>query len=320
MIFGRSTKTRTPLALRVFPQFCAMAAALTCGAGAAQADWQLTWSDEFNGSSVDTNHWSFDIGTGNNGWGNNELQYYTARPQNACVSKGLLHIVAQRDSYQGSHYTSAKMRTRGHFSQTYGRFEIRARLPQGKGYWPAFWLMPEDAAYGPWAASGEIDVMENKGANPTNIMGTIHFGGIYPRNTHSQGPSYTFPAGDSVTNFHVYAVEWTSNAIRWYVDDHLYETQTAWWSSSGPASAAVRNPYPAPFNQAFSLILNLAVGGNFDGNPDGSTVFPGEMQVDYVRVYHETPGRTTPAVQSRLPLQTASMPAPQSPSRKAGSD
>jgi len=302
MKFRRSSNTRTSLTLRVLSQFCAIVAALACGVGAAQAGWQLTWSDEFNGSSVDTNHWTFDTGNGNNGWGNNELEYYTARPQNVYVSNGLLHIVARRESYDGGRYTSAKMRTRGRFSQKYGRFEFRARLPQGKGYWPAFWLMPENATYGPWAASGEIDVMENKGAHPSEVLGTIHFGGTFPRNTHSHGLPYIFSAGDSVTNFHLYAVEWTSNAICWYVDDHLYETQTAWWSSSGPANASVRHPYPVPFNQPFFLIMNLAVGGNFDGNPDGATVFPGEMQVDYVRVYHEVPAQTRPVVQLRLDL------------------
>ena len=281
---------------------CAAAAALAWSIAAAQAGWQLTWSDEFNGSSIDTNHWTFDAGNGNNGWGNNELQFYTDRPQNVYISNGLLHIVAQRESYHGCRYTSAKMRTRGHFSQKYGRFEFRARLPHGKGFWPAFWLMPQDPAYGPWAASGEIDVMENKGANPSEVLGTIHFGGTAPRNTHSQGPAYVFPTGDSVTNFHLYAVEWTSDAIRWYVDNHLYETQTTWWSASGPDGAVVNHPYPAPFNQPFFVIMNLAVGGNFDGNPDDATVFPGEMQVDYIRVYDEVPAPMRPVVQSRPPL------------------
>jgi beta-glucanase (GH16 family) len=287
---------------------CFFGLTLTQAADGPSGNWNLVWSDEFNGTSINTNIWTCDIGNGHNGWGNNELQYYTARPQNIYVSNGLLHIVAQRQPYQGCHYTSAKIRTRGHFSQKYGRFEIRARLPMGKGYWPAFWLMPEGDAYGPWAASGEIDVMENKGADPSKVLGTIHFGGSYPRNTHSHGPPYIFPAGDSVANFHLYAVEWTTNGIRWYVDDHLYETQTAWWSSSGPASAAVRNPYPAPFNQPFFLILNLAVGGNFDGNPDAATIFPGEMQVDYVRVYDEAPLPSPRIAQLRLPGQAVGVP------------
>jgi beta-glucanase (GH16 family) len=268
-------------------------AGLTFGSSlSAKAAWRLVWSDEFNGSSVNTNHWGFDVGNGGNGWGNHELEFYTSRPENVFVRHGLLHIVARREFYHDFNYTSARLKTRGRFCQKYGRFELRARLPQGKGYWPAFWLMPEHEVYGGWAASGEIDVMENKGDNPRNVLGTIHYGGPSPRNTHSHGPSYNFPPGDSVANFHIYAVEWTKRAIRWFVDDHLYETQTAWWSASTPK---LRNPYPAPFNQPFFIIMNLAVGGNFDGNPTDATIFPGEIQVDYVRVYedagHSTHGK-----------------------------
>ncbi|MEJ0089859.1 MAG: family 16 glycosylhydrolase [Limisphaerales bacterium] len=243
-----------------------------------RADWQLYWSDEFDGNSINANNWTFDIGNGSGGWGNNELEYYTSRPENVYVSDGLLHIVARQESYGGRNYTSAKLKTSGLFSKKYGRFEFRAKLPQGQGYWPALWMMPQNSAYGGWASSGEIDVMENKGRLPANVLGTIHFGGTWPNNVHSSGPSYNFPAGDSVTNFHTYAVEWTTNAIRWYVDDHLFQTQTSWWSSGGS--------YPAPFDQAFYIIMNLAIGGNFDGNPDGTTIFPQEMQVDYVRVYN----------------------------------
>ncbi|MEI9960337.1 MAG: glycoside hydrolase family 16 protein [Limisphaerales bacterium] len=142
---------------------------------------------------------------------------------------------------------------------------------------------------------GEIDVMENKGNDATRVLGTIHFGGSWPNNTYSQGPSYYFPAGDSVTNFHLYAVEWANNAIRWYVDGQLYQTQTSWWSSGGS--------YPAPFDQPFYLIMNLAIGGNFGGNPDGTTVFPGEMQVDYVRVFDVIPEPLPPPVlKLRIPF------------------
>ena len=256
-------------------------------AGRVYGDWQLVWSDEFNGAAIDLSNWTFDIGTGPPypGWGNNELEYYTSRPQNAYLTNGLLHIVARQESYNGSSYTSAKLKTRGLFSKKYGRFEFRAKLPQGQGYWPALWLMPEDSVYGGWAASGEIDLMENKGSNPTNVLGTILFGGMYPHQAQSFGPSFTFRAGDSVTNFHLYALEWADNAIRWYVDNQLYETQASWWSSSNPTNTNIRNPYPAPFDQPFYILMNLAVGGNFGGDPDGTTVFPGEIQVDYVRVY-----------------------------------
>ena len=150
-------------------------------------------------------------------------------------------------------------------------------------------MMPRDSVYGGWAASGEIDILENKGNNPTNVLGTIHFGGMYPHQTQSFGPSFNFANGDSVTNFHLYALEWTSNSVSWFVDNQLYETQTSWWSSSNPTNTNIRNPYPAPFDQPFYIIMNLAVGGNFGGNPDGTTVFPGEMQVDYVRAYQSAP-------------------------------
>lgn len=248
---------------------------------AAETNWNIVWNDEFNGSLIDTNHWTFDIGNGANGWGNNELEYYTSRPQNAYINNGLLHIVARNESYSGFNYTSAKLKSAGLFAKKYGRFEFRARLPQGKGYWPALWMMPADSIYGGWAASGEIDVMECRGSDPGSVLGTIHFGGEWPNNAQSHGPSYNFGSGDSATNFHTYMLEWTPDSIRWYVDGSLYESQTSWYSTGGP--------YPAPFNQPFYLIMNLAVGGNFDGDPDGATIFPGEMDVDYVRVYDQTP-------------------------------
>jgi beta-glucanase (GH16 family) len=287
------------------PQFvpsCALSFALGCVllagfAGRAYGDLQLAWSDEFDGSAIDTNHWTFDIGNGPPGlagWGNNELEYYTSRSQNAYVSNGMLHIVARQEAYGGQNYTSAKMKTVGRFGKTYGRFEFRARLPQGQGYWPALWMMPQDSVYGSWASSGEIDVLENKGSDPTTVLGTIHFGGQWPNNSHSHGPAYTFPAGDSVTNFHIYSVEWTTNSIKWFVDNQLYETQTSWWSSGGS--------YPAPFNQPFYILMNLAVGGNFGGNPDTNTVFPGEMQIDYVRAYNLVPAPPPPPPVLKLRL------------------
>ena len=284
--FSRLKKVRSLLPTVVLP--CLVAMIFILAPEKARAGWQLTWSDEFNSNSVNPNNWTFETGNGcpgNCGWGNNELEYYTSRPQNVYVTNGLLHIVAQQESYAGYNYTSAKLETVGLFSQAYGRFEFYAKLPPGQGYWPALWMMPEDSVYGGWAASGEIDVMENQGSNPTNVLGTIHYGGMYPNQTQSYGPSFNFPAGDSVTNFHQYALEWTNNAIRWYVDNQLYETQTSWWSSSNPTNTNIRNPYPAPFDQPFYIIMNLAVGGNFGGNPDGTTVFPGDMQVDYVRAY-----------------------------------
>lgn len=279
--------------LRIVPSLAMALTILFVFAGAAQAGWKLVWNDEFDSNSIDTNNWTFDIGNGMGGWGNRELEYYTSRSQNAFVSNGLLHIVAVKEPYSGFRYTSAKLKSFRLFSKKYGRFEFRARLPYGQGYWPAFWLMPEGSVHGGWPASGEIDVMENRGSNAATVLGTIHFGGAYPNNTHSVGPSFTFKDADSVTNFHVYALEWTTNSIKWYVDSHLYETQTSWWSSSNPANISLHNPYPAPFDEPFYIIMNLAVGGKFGGNPDGTTQFPGEMLVDYVRVYDWTGGPPT---------------------------
>ena len=253
-------------------------AALAASTCIGHAGWQLVWSDEFDGTSVNPTKWTYDIGNGSNGWGNNELQYYTSRPTNVYVAGGLLHIVARREvpKYNGFDYTSAKLKTQGLFSKKYGRFEFRARLPQGQGYWPALWMMPRDSAYGGWAASGEIDVMENRGSTPTITGGTIHYGGSWPNNVYS-GAEYVFPGGGVATDFHTYMLDWGTNYMKWYVDGVLYQTQTSWYSAG--------NPYPAPFDQPFYLIMNLAVGGNYGGNPDGTTVFPGEVQVDYVRVY-----------------------------------
>ena len=282
---------------------CIVLGILTSGLGVARGDWQLAWSDEFAGNTLNKTNWTFDIGNGNNGWGNNELEYYTSRTQNVYVANGLLHIVAQKESYQEFNYTSAKLKTRGLFSQKYGRFEFYARLPRGQGYWPAIWMMPQDSVYGHWSASGEIDVMENKGSDPTKILGTIHFGGTPPNHAQSHGPSFHFPTGDSAANFHLYALEWTTNAISWYVDNQLYETQTNWWSSSNPTNTHIRNPYPAPFDQPFYIIMNLAVGGNFGGNPDGTTAFPSEMQVEYVRVYGGTPPPPLPTPPPVLKLR-----------------
>jgi beta-glucanase (GH16 family) len=281
-------------------------AVFICSWNNARGDWQLVWSDEFNGTSLNSTNWTFDIGNGTGGWGNHELEYYTSRPENVYVTNGLLNIVAQQESYQGFNYTSAKLKTLALFSQKYGLFEFSASLPQGQGYWPALWLMPEDSVYGGWAASGEIDVMENLGSNPTNVLGTIHFGGMYPNQAQSYGPSFNFPAGESVTNFHLYALQWTTNAISWYVDGALYETQTNWWSSSNPTNTSIRNPFPAPFDQPFYIIMNLAVGGDFGGNPDAKTVFPGVMQVDYVRVYAgSAPPPPPPVLKLRIPFNDA---------------
>jgi len=249
----------------------------------ARADWQLVWSDEFDGpgANVDSSKWVFETGNGNGGWGNNEREYYTSRTNNAFVSGGVLHIVAQKETMGGFPYTSARLKTQGLFSKKYGRFEFRCKLPVGTGCWPANWMLPQDSVYGGWARSGEIDVMENRGTAPTIVEGTIHYGGSWPDNVYTGNP-YNFTGGNNVTNFHNYMVEWSTNYIKWLVDGVVYQTQTNWYSTG--------NAYPAPFNQSFFLLLNLAIGGNFLGNPadtniNSGTAFPVEMQVEYVRVY-----------------------------------
>lgn len=264
--------------------------------------WNIVWSDEFNGNSINTNIWSFESGN-NNGWGNSELEYYTSRQQNAYVSNGLLHIVARNESYSNFNYTSARMKTQGAFAKTYGRFEFRAKLPPGLGFWPALWLLGTNITSVGWPACGEVDIMENKGSALTTVQGTIHYSDASNHHLSSTGLFYS-PNNGTVTNFHNYMLEWTTNQIRWLVDGIVYETQTSWSSSTGP--------YPAPFNLPFFIIMNLAVGGNYLGNPsvsniNANTVFPGDMQVDYVRVWDLTPplqlsvGRSTTNVMLSWP-------------------
>ena len=244
--------------------------------------YQLVWSDEFDGTAVDTGKWTLQIGDGCPslcGWGNNELQYY--RSQNATVSGGLLTITAKEESYGGRDYTSARMRSLNKGDWTYGRMEMRARLPIGQGIWPAFWMMPTNSVYGGWAASGELDIMEYVGQDPDRVFGTLHFGGTWPANMSAQsGPGYILSSGTFHDGFHDFAVEWEPGEIRWYADGQLFSAQVDWYSTNGP--------YPAPFDQDFHLLLNLAVGGNLPGPPDGSTVFPQEYVIDYVRVYQKT--------------------------------
>ncbi|AOM84507.1 glycoside hydrolase family 16 protein [Salisediminibacterium beveridgei] len=249
--------------------------------------WDLVWSDEFEGDELDDSKWRMDTGNGFYdgdeyvpGWGNEELQYYDE--DNVTVSDGQLTLTAQEESasddYGSYDYTSGKILTEGLFSQTYGRFEASIQLPEGQGYWPAFWMMPETDEYGGWAASGEIDIMENRGSETDAVGAAIHFGGVYPENTY-WSDEYQFPEGESTTEFNTYAIEWEPEEIRWYVNDELYAETSQWYTENGE--------FPAPFDQDFHLILNLAVGGWYGGDPDETTEFPGEMNVDYVRVYEQ---------------------------------
>ncbi|MGE6753457.1 carbohydrate binding domain-containing protein [Rossellomorea sp. NPDC071047] len=265
----------------------------TSDASSFTTPWSLMWHDEFNQTEIDRGKWTFDIGNGYTdangqfipGWGNNEKQYYTDRPENAKTKDGKLVITAKEEEYEGYSYTSARLKTKGLFSKTYGKFEMKASLPVGKGYWPAFWMLPEDDRYGGWAASGEIDILEAQGSNPHEAIGTIHYGESWPNNKYT-GAHYAFEDGSTIADEHVYSVEWEPGEIRWYVDGKLRQTQNNWYSKGTGTSANFT--YPAPFDQPFHMLLNLAIGGNFDGDPTEDTMFPQSMNVDYVRVYDLT--------------------------------
>jgi beta-glucanase (GH16 family) len=273
--------------------------------------WRMTWHDEFSGAAIDTSKWGFDLGNGFaadsgktfvSGWGNDELQCYSASRRNAFVAGGMLRLVARADTAGGCPYSSARLKTRradgsALFAQRYGRFEFRAKLPVGQGVWPALWMLPQDDAYGTWAASGEIDVMEARGQTPSTVLGTLHYGSRWPHNAFTSA-DYVLPGNGSITDFHVYVVEWEPGRMRWLVDGVVTQTQSFWWSSSKqdgragvkPTQESDLNAWPAPFDQRFYLIMNLAVGGRFLGNPDASTRFPVEMIVDYVRVFERRAG------------------------------
>jgi beta-glucanase (GH16 family) len=243
--------------------------------------WQLTWSDEFDGADgtrPDESTWTYDLG--GNGWGNQELESYTNHAENASIQGGALVITARAEHVTGTDgiardYTSARLKTQGHFAQAYGRFEARIQSPRGQGLWPAFWMLGNDIGGVGWPACGEIDIMENIGREPTIVHGTIHGPGYSGAN----GPTMAFSSPDGrpfADGYHVYAVEWEPAEIRFYVDDHLYET---------------RKPADLPggarwvYDHDFFVILNVAVGGSWPGNPDATSSFPQTMKVDYVRVY-----------------------------------
>jgi beta-glucanase (GH16 family) len=246
--------------------------------------WRLTWSDEFNGpngSGVDSSKWVVEVG--GKGWGNQELEYYTSRRENAHIQDGNLVIEARRENYTGAdgvsrNYTSARLKTAGKFSQAYGRFEARIKLPVGQGMWAAFWMLGDDTEKARWPAGGEIDIMENIGKEPSIVHGSIHGPGF----TGSGGieAPYTLPAARRFANdFHVFAVEWEPSVIRFYVDDDLYVTRSR---------SDLRPGWKWVFDHPFFLLLNVAVGGDWPGNPDAATVFPQTMLVDYVRVYQRS--------------------------------
>ncbi|UWP79116.1 lectin [Dactylosporangium fulvum] len=259
-------------------------------ASAAPAPGPLTWSDEFNGpagSAVDQSKWRFDIG--GSGWGNNEQQYYTNSTRNAAMDgAGNLVITARRENpgnyqchYGTCQYTSARLLTSATFTQTYGRFEARMKLPRGQGIWPAFWMLGNNIGSAGWPTSGEIDIMENIGREPNTVHGTIHGPGYSGGEGIGAGYTIGSPFADG---FHTFAVDWSPNLLIWYVDGNEYQRRT-------PADLGGDRWV---FDHPFFMIMNVAVGGYWPGYPDGSTTFPQSLTVDYVRVYAQPGGGTPP--------------------------
>lgn len=254
-----------------------MAFLLSCSdsGGGNDREWELSWSDEFEGIEgelPDSDKWSFEIGTD---WGNGQLEFDTDRAENVSLNgDGNLRIVARKESYNGSAYTSARIVTKGKFEQAYGRFEARMKLPYGQGLWPAFWLLGTDFAEVGWPDCGEIDIMEYRGQEVTTVHGTVHGPGYFAGGGVTN--SYTLPSGRFDTGFHDFAVEWFEDELRFFVDDELYH---------------LIRPHDLPgnwvFDKEFYIILNLAVGGGYVGWPDASTEFPQTLLVDYVRVFEE---------------------------------
>jgi beta-glucanase (GH16 family) len=227
----------------------------------------LVWADEFNAPGVpDPAKWDYNIGTNGNGWGNNELQYYTNRSDNVSISNGTLKIIAKKESYSGSAYTSARILTKNKFSVKYGKIEVRAKLPAGVGTWPAAWMLGNNIDQVGWPACGEIDIMEHKGSDQNRIYGTLH----HPGHSGSNGDGATTVIANATTEFNVYAVDWNASTIKFSVNGNVFYS--------------FNNNGSVPFNQNFFILLNLAMGGTF-GGPVDPAFSQATLEIDYVRVY-----------------------------------
>lgn len=238
--------------------------------------WTNAWSDEFEGSEISSEFWTHEIGNGDNGWGNNELEYYTDAPENSRVENGKLVIEARNDSWNGNEYTSARMITRDKKSFNLSRTDIRAKLPYGQGIWPALWMLGNNLDEKGWPACGEIDIMELVGHQPETSHATVHWGSDFSNHKYT-GKGYTLSGETFNDRFHVFSVVREYNQMYFYVDDILiYEF----------SSKDLQNQ-PNPFNNDFFFIFNVAIGGNWPGNPDETTQFPQIMEVDYIRVFEK---------------------------------
>ncbi len=245
-----------------------------------QTDYTLVWNEAFDGNNLDSNSWEYQLGDGCPqlcGWGNNEGQWYTNHPKNVYVKDGFLHIVALKEAMNGKEYTSARLRTKGKKDFKFGRIDVRAKLPKGQGIWPAIWFLPTENVFGGWPKSGEIDLVEVVGHEPNVLWGTVHYGPDWPQNKYDNN-RYYLPKGDFSDDFHTFSLIWQENEMIWLLDNHLIYQRII---------PNLLKPENYPFNERFHLILNLAVGGNWPGYPDATTVFPQEMVVDYVKVYQK---------------------------------
>ena len=258
---------------------------LTMSFASHSQNWTLTWSDEFNGTSLNLSDWNYDLGTGSQyglwGWGNGELQYYLS--DNVSVADGLLTITAQDESFGGMDYTSGKIHTKTKQNFTYGKIEARIKVPTDQGTWPAFWMLkdPFDLNQNSGGWPPEIDIMETVGHSSNTAYCTAHYN--TPENVISSGGSITLPNGDYGDDFHIYTIEWYPDNIEWFVDGALVHS----------LNKAQIHPIEWQFDEPFFLILNLAIGGSWPGAPDGSTTFPEAMEVDWVRVYDYDESETT---------------------------
>ncbi|MDY0102160.1 MAG: glycoside hydrolase family 16 protein [Lentimicrobium sp.] len=234
--------------------------------------YQLTWNDEFDGNTLNTNYWSYETGGG--GWGNNELQYY--RPDNTSVGGGTLTIEARKENYENRNYTSSRLVTLNKKSFTYGRVDIRALLPEGQGIWPALWMLGSNIETVSWPACGETDIMEMIGGSgrENQIHGTLHW--EYNGGHAEYGQSFVLPSGTFADEYHVFSIIWDENTIKWYMNDQQFNV------------VDITPSHMSEFHDPSFFIFNVAVGGLWPGNPDASTVFPQQMKVDYIRVFQKT--------------------------------
>lgn len=238
--------------------------------------YQMVWSDEFQGETLDPTYWTHEIGTGSNGWGNNELQYY--RENNTFIHNNeYLVIEARREIFAGSQYTSSRIITSEKASFKYGRIDIRAALPKTQGIWPALWMLGDSFWDRGWPSCGEIDIMEMLGHQPNKVYGTAHWGPNFSQRQLKERSIFSGPDGNFNERFHVFSIIWEEDKIEWYLNDQLFNTLT-------PADM---NGAEYPFNDSFFFIFNIAVGGIWPGNPDETTIFPQHMIVDYVRVFQK---------------------------------